>query len=139
MKRGDRRVPRLEVKSYYEAHGHFGSDMWPCPRIVAESEEACRKDQGNTIKANEYLDEPEVVLAKVKKIAELIKKAKFCVAYTGAGLSRSSGIPDYASKAPNTIIKIKSISTSLNAVPTYAHRVITALERSGYVHYYVRE
>lgn len=39
-------------------------------------------------------------------VAQLIRQSKFCCAYTGAGLSRSSGIPDYATKAKDSIVKV---------------------------------
>lgn len=57
-------------------------------------------------KANEYLDEKDVLEQKMEIVANLIRSSKFCCAYTGAGLSSSSGIPDYATKAKDTIIKV---------------------------------
>lgn len=108
-------------------HGIKGNESWPAPTLVASSNEANRADQGNNIlvcclhasftfeyimsflthvflKANEYLDSPEVLKAKVKLMAEMLRQSKSCCAYTGAGLSRSSGIPDYASKATNSVV-----------------------------------
>lgn len=37
-------------------------------------------------------------------LVDLIKRAKHMCAYTGAGISKSSGIPDYATKAKNSLV-----------------------------------
>lgn len=46
-------------------HGFKGKKSWPLPKLVARSDKANRADQKNTIKANEYLDEPEVLEEKI--------------------------------------------------------------------------
>lgn len=70
---------------------------------------------------------------------DLIKKSKNCVTYTGAGLSKASGIPDYASKSEESIVKTQKIKSSLDAQPTYGHLVLTALERAGYLKHWVQQ
>lgn len=45
----------------------------------------------------EYFDPPEVLEEKVNKLVEMIKKAEHFVAFTGAGISTSTGIPDFRS------------------------------------------
>ncbi len=136
-----KQITRLNSDDAKSVHGHRCSeaDKWLAPRLVAESDVACRSDQGNNIKANEYLDEPDVLEAKIKVIAELIKTSKYTVAYTGAGLSKASGIPDYATKATNTVVQAPKLGSSLDALPTYAHCVITAMERKDLIHYYVQQ
>ena len=47
----------------------------------------------------EYFDSPEELEQKIDKLAEMIKASKHFVAFTGAGISTSSGIPDYRSGA----------------------------------------
>jgi hypothetical protein len=54
-------------------------------------------------KSHEYRETDEVLVAKVKLLAELIKKSKNCIAYTGAGLSVASGLDDYATKAKESL------------------------------------
>eukprot|EP01123_Difflugia_compressa_P005182 TRINITY_DN1678_c0_g3_i1.p1 TRINITY_DN1678_c0_g3~~TRINITY_DN1678_c0_g3_i1.p1 ORF type:complete len:439 (+),score=86.61 TRINITY_DN1678_c0_g3_i1:44-1318(+) len=121
-------------------HGQSGNKDWAKPYLVAQCNAAVRMDQGNSIKANEYVDTDDVLNEKIKIVASLIKSSKYCVAYTGAGLSRSSGIPDYASKASNSIVGgTPKLTNPMDALPTRAHCVITLLERTGYIHDYVQQ
>jgi NAD-dependent SIR2 family protein deacetylase len=85
------------------------------------------------------LDEPEVLQAKMKVVANLIRKSKYTIAYTGAGLSKASGIPDYATKATNSIVQAPKLGSSLDALPTHAHCVVTAMEQQDLVHYWVQQ
>jgi hypothetical protein len=45
--------------------------------------------------SHEYRDTEEVLLAKIKIFADLLKQAKNCVVYSGAGLSVASGTKFY--------------------------------------------
>jgi hypothetical protein len=60
--------------------------------------ELCSARQGydDHTKAHEYCDEPDVLLAKVKLLASLIRQSTQFATYTGAGISTASGIDDYA-------------------------------------------
>lgn len=120
-------------------HGWRGDPDWPAPRLVAVASEANRADQGNLIAAHEYLDEDAVLAAKMKLVAALIRESHALVAYTGAGLSKASGIPDYASKARDSVVRGPKLASSFDAQPTYAHHVLTALERAGYLKEYVQQ
>lgn len=152
-------VRRLAVDSWQSAHGRYGSADWPLPVLVAESDEPNRPQQGNRIPANEYLDEPEVLEAKMAVVADLIMKSKYCMAYTGegllhvavfdsdltgfagAGISRPSGIADYATRAKNSVASngVPKLRSNLDAQPTYSHYVLTALEKAGRLQMYVQQ
>lgn len=86
-------------------------------------------------------------------LADLIRDAQPCVAFTGAGISTESGIPDFRSAGglwaevdPMTVASIDAfrrdprrvwewyagrIDTLLAAEPNPAHRALAALERAG--------
>ena len=51
----------------------------------------------NEEEKKEYFDSPEVLDEKVTMLAEMILTSEHFVAFTGAGISTSSGIPDYRS------------------------------------------
>ncbi len=52
----------------------------------------------------EKVEEPEIVRRKAEELAAMIAKSKYFIAFTGAGISTSTGIPDYRS-AEGTILK----------------------------------
>lgn len=52
----------------------------------------------------EKIDSDFEIEEKSKRLAELISNSKNFICFTGAGLSTSTGIPDYRSTS-NTIIK----------------------------------
>jgi len=87
----------------------------------------------------EFKDSDEEIDRKVKKLAALIKNAQHAIVYTGAGISTSSGIPDY--RSPNGVwtkrvkgeaidsAKIKNLLVS--AAPTLGHKILLNLTRAG--------
>ena len=91
-------------------------------------------------KAHEYFDAPDVLLAKVKALADLIRRSRHMCAYTGAGISTSSGINDYASKAGAKSVAVgqqvmKKLASPLLASPTISHRVLAAMHPTHLKHW----
>lgn len=93
----------------------------------------------------------------IKFIAELFRQSKYAVVLTGAGISTSSGIPDFRSAgtglwAHDEPLEVASLSTFrtapekffawfrplagqiFNAQPNPAHRALAELEEAGHVH-----
>jgi hypothetical protein len=93
----------------------------------------------NTCKAHEYEDEPGVLAAKVKLLASLIRRAKHAVVYTGAGLSTSSGIGDYATKGTTHKGPVAKRFSPLEAKPTLSHRVLVALHAAGELTHWIQQ
>lgn len=55
----------MSSEDFQTWHGFKGKKSWPLPKLVARSDKANRADQNNMIKANEYLDDPEVLNEKI--------------------------------------------------------------------------
>ena len=120
-------------------HGHAGQSNWKSPRLIAASTEKARPDVSGTIDASEYLDDDAVLNAKLDIVVSLIKRSQQFVVYTGAGISTSSGIGDYASKASKSIVMRETSVNRLKAVPTLCHHVLVALERKNFLKHWVQQ
>ena len=145
-------------------HGSLGNADWPLPRVVAACQEEARPGYDSCsyvqhpsiisaqrraearmwcytcFSATEYCDSPTVLSEKVDLLVRMLQQAKACVIYTGAGISTSAGIGDYASKARGT--RAGKVRTGMNrkmAEPTLSHRVLTALHKKGCVHEWVNQ
>uniref|UniRef100_A0A0K0F243 protein acetyllysine N-acetyltransferase n=1 Tax=Strongyloides venezuelensis TaxID=75913 RepID=A0A0K0F243_STRVS len=92
---------------------------------------------------NEIYDPLDVLELKVDKLYQLIKDAKFIVVYCGAGISTSSGIPDF--RGPSGVWTLekkgqKSISVSfLDAKPSYTHIALKKLCENKIIHFVVSQ
>nr|CAB3495004.1 unnamed protein product [Digitaria exilis] len=53
-----------------------------------------REDVG-TVGMPEIFDTPELIQNKIEELADMVQKSKHLVVFTGAGISTSSGIPDF--------------------------------------------
>ena len=120
-------------------HGHAGQSDWKLPRLIAASAQKARPDVSGTIDASEYLDDDTVLNAKLDIVVSLIKRSQQFVVYTGAGISTSSGIGDYASKANNSIVMRETSVNRLKAVPTLTHHALVALERKNFLKHWVQQ
>lgn len=146
-------MPRLDGP-WKSVHGHFGDATWARPVRVMECHADARPGY-NSCKAHEYEECAAVLQAKVARLADMIRRSKHCVTYTGAGLSTASGIGDYASKTgkatagqsakkqPTKTAARKGMKTKkvggLSSEPTYAHRALVALFEAGHLKHWVQQ
>eukprot|EP01061_Rhynchopus_euleeides_P018283 TRINITY_DN30229_c0_g1_i1.p1 TRINITY_DN30229_c0_g1~~TRINITY_DN30229_c0_g1_i1.p1 ORF type:complete len:281 (+),score=95.71 TRINITY_DN30229_c0_g1_i1:67-909(+) len=130
------------AQSETEMHGTLGVGQgWDTPRLAAASTEDARPGY-RTRSASEYVDTPRTLKAKAKVLACLLRKSGATVAYTGAGISTSAGMPDYASKAKGSIAPHIGRTSSVNRLelsPTYGHAVLAALQEKGLVHHLLQQ
>ena len=124
-------------------HGSLHKPAWRAPLLVTYCDTEARPGY-NTMKAHEYQDDPETLAGKVKVLADLVRRSRHCVAYTGAGISTASGINDYASKSKDSVATgsrsgRKKKGTGLSAEPTFAHYALTALFNEGHLKHWVQQ
>ena len=92
------------------------------------------------MKAHEYSDDPHTLKEKIKVLADLVRSSSHLVIYSGAGISTSSGIGDYASKSgKSAITTFQKKKKGLDAEPTFAHYALTSLYRNGFVKHWVQQ
>jgi NAD-dependent SIR2 family protein deacetylase len=104
----------------------------------------------NDEETKEYFDKENVLTEKIVKLAKMIKASKHFIAFTGAGISTSAGIPDFRS-GKDTVLKTgagvwtkraaekegqkykkgESIRNKLQALPTKSHMALVKLEQEG--------
>ncbi|CAD7973383.1 unnamed protein product [Amoebophrya sp. A25] len=131
---------------------------WSAPKRIFESSALARPGYDETIAAHEYEDSDEVLRDKAFLLLGMLTHAatqgKNCVAYTGAGISTSAGVDDYASgegssaldTCPKQLQGWPSASQDVNkmksfylAQPTFCHEVLAACYRKGLLHYWVQQ
>lgn len=103
----------------------------------------------------EFFDPPEVLDEKTTLLAKWIKESKHFIAFTGAGISTSAGIPDFRSGI-NTVLPTgpgaweklatktkdtkKIIRSSMaSAVPTITHMSFVKLMNEGYLKFLISQ
>lgn len=95
----------------------------------------------------EYFDSPEELEKKVDQLAALVKKSRHFIAFTGAGVSTSTGIPDFRSGMDTKIetgpgvwelrahnqarsTAYKTTSTT-KAIPSPTHMLFVKMQQEG--------
>ncbi|CAF3374871.1 unnamed protein product [Rotaria socialis] len=128
-----------EDSSIQSMHGRAGNSTWKLPRLIASCNQKARPDVDGEIDASEYLDSDKVLDAKLDAVVSLIRQSHQFVVYTGAGISTSAGIGDYASKASNSIVMRETSVNRLKAIPTLSHHVLVALEKKKLLKHWVQQ
>ncbi|UJR19216.1 hypothetical protein I4U23_022346 [Adineta vaga] len=104
----------------------------------------------------EIIDPPDVLDQKLDQLAEWIRNAKHFIVFTGAGVSTSTGIPDFRSSM-NTILPtgpgvwelrdhpgakrsptIRTVSL-VKAIPSVTHMALVELARRNLLHFVVSQ
>ena len=117
--------------SALEMHGRHLKDNHGLsnPMLATFCEQDARPGY-DTQQAHEYLDDPTSLAVKVRWVADLLRRARKPILYTGAGISTASGIRDYASEAAggaSLATQERKVTSPWEASPTVAHRVMTAV------------
>lgn len=156
------------VQERHMWHGVLGEDDgWAAPRVAATSDMEARPGY-HAFTATEFLDSKEVLQAKVRLLADLVRRAARqasadeggLVVYTGAGISTAAGVPDYASRARGSVAPhlralgpggrptrtgrlggLASIGSGsrCEAQPTRSHMALAALEQRGLVQHWLQQ
>jgi hypothetical protein len=126
-----------EKQKQYPWHGFLGNRSWAPPVKTQHCDVEARPGYQSE-KAHEYEDEEDVLWEKVQLLADLIKKSRHCLIYSGAGLSTSSGISDYATKS-NTKFAPAKKKSGYAAQPTFAHRALVAMQQQGLIQHWVQQ
>jgi len=104
----------------------------------------------------EFFDEEEVLDKKVKELAEVIRKSKHLIAFTGAGISTAAGIPDFRSGI-NTVLDTgpgkwekqanpgfsklpkRAAVATIKAFPTFTHMALQTLIDKGIMKFLISQ
>ena len=95
----------------------------------------------------EYFDSADELEAKLDKLADWLRQSEHCILFTGAGISTSTGIPDYRS-GMNTVLPTGpgvwelqakgkkrapgvALANILHAIPSKTHMAIVKLHEAG--------
>mmetsp|Transcript_6772 Transcript_6772/g.17445 ORF Transcript_6772/g.17445 Transcript_6772/m.17445 type:complete len:371 (+) Transcript_6772:538-1650(+) len=123
-------------------HGVDGvGNGWKPPYVTFSCVDEARPGY-QSMSASEYHDDPSTLQAKIAMFANMIRKSEHFVAYTGAGISTSSGIDDYASKGHGQLAKLRASRPKVDAfeaTPTLAHFGMAALHKAGHLKHWVQQ
>jgi len=146
-------------------HGHcYGLEeerrSFEAPRFAVQCSAEARPGY-ESMDASEYVDTPLTLQRKIRILAQLVRRSKNCIIYSGAGLSTGAGIGDYASQAaqslsgtapPERAAFLSDIAQAggtpgtpapfrspFCAQPTLAHRVLVAMHAKGLFHRWINQ
>jgi mono-ADP-ribosyltransferase sirtuin 6 len=104
-----------------------------------------RAELGGELGAPEQAVSADTSDKQARELADLIRSSQHLVAFTGAGISTSSGIPDF--RGPDGVWTKQRQGEPLpkasvpfeHACPSYTHQALLALQRAGRLHYLVSQ
>mmetsp|Transcript_100267 Transcript_100267/g.189078 ORF Transcript_100267/g.189078 Transcript_100267/m.189078 type:complete len:468 (+) Transcript_100267:85-1488(+) len=92
----------------------------------------------------EQFDSDDVLTQKVDRLADMVRNSQHFVAFTGAGISTSAGIPDFRgptgkwTREAQGLKPLKGVSI-VDAYPTSAHMALLELYRRGVLKYLISQ
>ncbi|KAL5861699.1 hypothetical protein ACOSQ4_002995 [Xanthoceras sorbifolium] len=103
-----------------------------------------REDVGS-VGMSEIFDQPHVLQQKIEELAAIIKESKHLVAFTGAGISTSCGIPDF--RGPKGVWTLQSEGKDVPeasvpfhcAMPSITHMALVELEKAGILKFVISQ
>lgn len=103
-----------------------------------------REDVG-TVGMSEIFDPQNVLEEKIAELAAMIQKSKHLVAFTGAGISTSCGIPDF--RGPKGVWTLQRKGKGVpeaslpfhRAMPSLTHMALVELERAGILKFVISQ
>lgn len=103
-----------------------------------------REDVGS-VGMPEIFDSPELLHKKIEELAVMVQKSKHLVVFTGAGISTSSGIPDF--RGPKGVWTLQHAGKGVpdaslpfhRAVPSLTHMALVELERAGLLKFVISQ
>jgi len=92
----------------------------------------------------EIFDSPEELEAKMTTLIEMVRNSKHFVAFTGAGISTSAGIPDFRGPQGVWTLQDKGMEPKMEKLmeellPTQTHMALVALQNQGLLKYVVSQ
>ncbi|KAK1431091.1 hypothetical protein QVD17_14315 [Tagetes erecta] len=103
------------------------------------------KEHVGDVGMSEIFDTQHVLQQKIKQLAKMIKKSKHLVAFTGAGISTSCGIPDF--RGPKGVWTLQRAGKGVpeaslpfhRAAPSVTHMALVELERAGILKFVISQ
>ncbi|KAI8167532.1 NAD-dependent protein deacetylase SRT1 [Colletotrichum sp. SAR 10_65] len=102
-------------------------------------------DTAPKVAEKERREAPESVETKARLLAERIRKSKHFIAFTGAGISTSAGIPDFRGPEGAWTLRaqgrqrVGKTTSTLQAIPTPTHMALVELQNRGLLKYLVSQ
>lgn len=109
------------------------------------AEKLSYKEDVGTVGMTELFDPPHLLQQKIKQLALMIKKSKHLVAFTGAGISTSCGIPDF--RGPKGVWTLQREGKGVpeaslpfhRAMPSITHMALVELEKAGILKFVISQ
>ncbi|KAI3708188.1 hypothetical protein L2E82_37320 [Cichorium intybus] len=109
------------------------------------AEKLSYKEDVGDVGMSEFFDSPDELQLKINRLAKMIKKSKHLVAFTGAGISTSCGIPDF--RGPKGVWTLQREGKGIpeaslpfhRASPSITHMALVGLEQAGILKFVISQ